>query len=69
MSNVNRVIKDGYCNGYFGRRYDLEDAVIIVDGYDFIVIRPSEDSLDGTQPCIATFDTEEEKNEMLKEWT
>lgn len=29
MSNIGRIIQDFYCNGYFGREYDLYGAVII----------------------------------------
>jgi hypothetical protein len=39
MSNVGRIIHDGYCNGFFGRNYDLYDSVIIAEGDEYIVIR------------------------------
>ena len=39
MSNVGREIKDFYCNGYFGRRYDLTGARIIAEGDEFLVIK------------------------------
>lgn len=39
MSNIGRVIRDGYCNGYFGRNYDYDGSVIIAEGDEYIVIR------------------------------
>ena len=27
-TNINKEIQDFYCNGFFGRRYDLTDAII-----------------------------------------
>ena len=39
MSNIGRKIIDFYCNGYFGREYDLSGAVIIDEGDEYIVIR------------------------------
>jgi hypothetical protein len=39
MSNIGRTIKDGYCNGYFGRNYTLSGSVIIAEGDEYIVIR------------------------------
>ena len=32
MSNIGRVIKDFYCNGFFGREYDLNGSTIIAEG-------------------------------------
>ena len=37
--NVGKVITDFFCNGWFGRRYDLEGAVIEAEGKDWILIR------------------------------
>ena len=39
MSNIGRIIKDGYCNGFFGRDYDFHNSVIIAEGDGYIVIR------------------------------
>jgi len=39
MSNVGRIIRDGYCNGFFGRDYDFYGSVIIAEGDEYIVIR------------------------------
>lgn len=39
MSNIGRIIKDFYCNGFAGRRYDLTNAVIEAEGKDWIVLR------------------------------
>ena len=43
MSNVGLKITDGYCNGFAGRRYDLEGSVIEAEGKDWIVIRIDSD--------------------------
>lgn len=41
MNNIGRVIKDPFCNGYFNcsHNYNLEGAVIIAEGHDYIVVR------------------------------
>ena len=39
MSNIGRIINDGYCNGFFGRQYDLYGSVIIAEDDEYIVIR------------------------------
>lgn len=39
MSNIGKIIRDSYCNGYFGREYDLDGAEIIAEGLEFLVIR------------------------------
>jgi hypothetical protein len=38
-NNIGRTITDFYCNGFFGRDYDLADAVIIAEGDEYVVIR------------------------------
>lgn len=39
MNNIGRRITDFYCNGYFGREYDLCGAIIIDEGDEYLVIR------------------------------
>ena len=39
MDNVGRIIKDFYCNGFFGREYDFSGATIVGEGEDWMVIR------------------------------
>jgi hypothetical protein len=39
MDNVGRKIKDSYCNGFAGRRYDLEGSIIEHEGDEYMVIR------------------------------
>lgn len=34
MNNIGRVIKHFNCDGYAGRRYDLENSRIEGEGYD-----------------------------------
>lgn len=41
-SLVGKEIKDFYCNGYFGRRYDLEGSIIMEVGSDHITVRTRE---------------------------
>lgn len=43
MSNIGRIIKDFYCNGFGGRRYDLAGSVIEAEGKDYIVVRTDKD--------------------------
>ncbi len=61
--NVGKVITDFYCNGKFGRRYDLAGTTIEAEGKDWIVIR-TKDSVD-----VAHFTSEKEKNEYVYNWT
>jgi hypothetical protein len=42
MNNIGKTIKDFYCNGFAGRRYDLAGSVIENEGKDWIVIRTEE---------------------------
>ena len=39
MSNIGKEIKDFYCNGFAGRRYDVAGSTIEAEGHDWIVIR------------------------------
>lgn len=62
-----KVITDFYCNGFFGRRYDLRGSVIVKSGTDFIVIE-NNDGMEST----ATFNEGWQRREMAKlieEWT
>jgi hypothetical protein len=42
MSNIGKIIKDFFCNGYCGRRYDLEWAVVEAEGNDWLVLRTTD---------------------------
>lgn len=42
MSNIGKEIKDFFCNGFAGRRYDLTGSIIEAEGEDWIVIRTDE---------------------------
>jgi hypothetical protein len=42
MSNIGRIIADGFCNGKFGREYFLQGSVIEAEGADYVVIRDQE---------------------------
>jgi hypothetical protein len=61
--NIGKVITDFYCNGKFGRRYDLAGAIIEAEGKDWILIR-IKDVVD-----VAHFTDAEEKNEYVYNWT
>lgn len=63
MENVGKKITDSYCNGFAGRRYDLEESVIEAEGKDWIVCRHPEG-----QPIfmdLAGFN----KQECVDKWT
>jgi hypothetical protein len=36
---VGLEIKDNFCNGFFGKRYDLYGSVIIDVGHDYVTVR------------------------------
>lgn len=39
MNNIDRIIRDCYCDGYFGRCYDMSGAEIIDEGDEYVVVR------------------------------
>lgn len=39
MNNIGRIITDFYCNGYFGRTYDLTGSEIIEEADEYIIIK------------------------------
>ncbi len=43
MSTLGKKITDSYCNGFAGRRYDLEGAIIEAEGKDWVIIRSTND--------------------------
>lgn len=62
-----QVLTDFYCDGFFGRRYDLSGCIIIQSGTDFITIRDN----DGEE-STATFAEGWQRRDMAKlieEWT
>lgn len=54
-------INDFYCQGYFGRRYDLYDAEIIDESNYSITARTTKGEI-----VTATFITPEDKKELLE---
>jgi hypothetical protein len=63
---VGLEIKDFYCNGFFGRRFDLEGSIIIDNGCDYITIRTPNGDVE-----TAYFDGgwKSEMREFVEEWT
>lgn len=61
---MNKFIRDFYCNGFFGRRYDLSGAIIEGEGEDWIVIR-----IENGDVSLASFTDLEEKEKYVNEWT
>lgn len=57
MNNTGRVIQDGYCNGFAGRRYDLDGSIIEIDWHDYIIIRTK----DNEPVFIAFFEINDNK--------
>lgn len=62
--NIGKKITNFYCNGFFGRRYDLTDSIIEGEGEDWVVIR-----LPDKEVGVAIFSSSEEKNEYINDWT
>ncbi len=60
--NIWKIIK-GYCNWYFGRD-DYEDKVIVYETKTSICCRRLKET---DYLTVATFDTEEEKNQKIAE--
>jgi hypothetical protein len=59
MTNIGRIINDPYCNGFFGRRYDLAGSEITSEGETWIVIRTA----NGTMASANFQQTEWERDE------
>ena len=72
MSNVGKVIRDGYCNGFFGRRYDLCRSEIVAEGAEWLVIRTEKNEI-----LFASFQFEKDgvyikrkdRQDLIDEWT
>jgi hypothetical protein len=56
-------IKESYCHGYFGRRYDLYDAIIIDESNYSITIKTTKGEI-----ITAGFTNPIEKEEMKSIW-
>lgn len=77
MSNVGKIITDGYCNGFCGRIYTLEGSVIEAEGEDWVVIRETTGEhhfisfqyQDGTFFDDSVFKTRRDKQELIDNWT
>jgi hypothetical protein len=64
---VGLEIKDFYCNGFFGRRYDLDGSIIIDSGYNYITVRTKNGDI-----ATAVFEEGWQLNEMrelIEGWT
>ena len=66
MSNIGRVIY-GFCNGFFGRD-DYKDKVIVFETPISICCRYLDYELNDVLTC-ATFDSKEEKQSYIDEWS
>jgi len=53
----------GFCNGFFGRD-SYDDKIIIASGEDWIVAKS-----DSGQNEFASFDSTEEMNQLIGEWS
>ena len=63
MDNIGKEIKDFYCNGFAGRRYDLTGSIIEAEGEDWVVIRTDEGE------TIFMNLQESDKQEYVNDWT
>ena len=63
MDNIGKEIKDFYCNGFAGRRYDLTGSIIEAEGEDWVVIRTDEG-----EPIFMNLQ-ESDKQEYVNDWT
>lgn len=61
-NNVGRTITNFYCDGFFGRDYDLDNSMIEGEGEDWIVVRKM-----GGEPAYAYFG-DWDKQELIDEW-
>jgi len=62
MSNIGKEIKDFYCNGFAGRRYDLTGSIIEAEGNDWVIIRTTE-----KEPVFINFNGWN-KQEYINNW-
>ena len=63
MDNIGKEIKDFYCNGFAGRRYDLTGSIIEAEGEDWVVIRTDEG-----EPIFMNLQ-DSDKQEYVNDWT
>lgn len=65
MSNVGKIIKKSYLNGFAGRNYDSDGSVIIADGGDWLVIVDT----NGQKSFIDLQDyPSENRQDLINEW-
>ena len=63
MDNIGKEIKDFFCNGFAGRRYDLTGSIIEAEGEDWIVIRTDEG-----EPIFMNLQ-DRDKQKYVNDWT
>jgi hypothetical protein len=63
---VGTEITDFYCNGFFGRRYDLEGSIIISSGKDFITVRTLEGDV---ETAYFSDGWESQMRDFIQDWT
>ncbi|PEN97775.1 hypothetical protein CN553_12045 [Bacillus cereus] len=63
---VGMEIKDFYCNGFFGRTYDLEGAIVVSNGSDWVNVRTRYGNL---HTAHFTNGWETEMRSYMEEWT
>lgn len=80
MSNIGRIIQDCCCNGFAGRDYDMEGAVIIAEADSWIVCRKESGqnifiSFQGRSKQVSengvesfAFHTRSDKQELIDKW-
>ena len=64
---IGMEIKNIYCNGFFGRDYELNGAVIIDNGYDWVKIEKRNGYL--KKAYFKAGWQLNEMNNLIKEWT
>lgn len=67
MNNIGKKIRDFYCNGAFGRRYDLSGAEVIDESNYSLTIKLESEDNETEEIITACFDSIEEKD-IINNW-
>lgn len=63
MSYIGKTINNFYCNGFAGRRYDLDGCVIEAEGVDWIIIRKKSHA-----PIFMEFHGRTDMDKLITSW-
>lgn len=72
MTNIGKIIQDGYCGGYFGSNYALIGSIIFAEGSAWVVILRQDNLYAFANFQIrnnnGTYRIQEDMQEVIDDW-